>query len=449
MAALVPTTPLQGSIDHSQFFILEDADILKLIRDAFGPEFARLKNAPPASEPSAAGSRATNNPSKSCQSPSRFLFGADYDELNRTLVSILALKWIMTDDYDSFTSSQAPRDKLRRESFAELRELFSNGLKSAADIFALLVATVVNDLGKDPSLEDDVAQITGRYLLGCNHDMVIYEAAKANMVPSLRLLDEIERKDVILGLHVGATLNIAQLAQAENVPGSLASLLIMKGNKHAFDLKILEQILDVAGAAGHVDTSGAKPMNEPVFQAFLSTRKALIDVVTGDCSLRAAYDKVLLDRQSFLQREGFRPLSIEIPQERALLRLLTMGRTSDITQAELFTDAFYALPEIVRQQLINGLNVNGYDDGKAVVPYYMPALFSEVLQDNVNDSMSAKNALIALMSFLARVVGDTKSNPGQPGRVVERNVIFARDVIRSEAFRADPHILDNVAIPMD
>jgi hypothetical protein len=279
--------------------------------------------------------------------------------------------------------------------------------------------------------------------------MVIYEAAKANMVPSLRLLDEIERRDVILGLHVGATLNIAQLAQAENVPGSLASLLMMKGNKHAFDLKIMEQILDVAGAAGHVDPSGAKPMNEPVFQTFISTRNALIDVVTGDCSLRAAYDKVLLERESFLEREGLRPLSIEIPQERALLRLLTMGRTSDIPQAELFTDAFYALPQIIRQRLIDGLNVNGYDDGKAVVPYYMPALFSEVLQDNVNDSTAARNALIALMSFLARVVRDTKSNPGQPGRVIERNVIFARDVIRSEAFKADPHILDNVAIPID
>ncbi|KAI9857287.1 MAG: hypothetical protein M1813_008325 [Trichoglossum hirsutum] len=442
-----PDSSLEESIARGEFFNLNDVDALRLILGAFPTELERLKNASPASEPGITTSPVSNDGFKLTPSPSQLLFGADYDEVNRTLVGMLALRWVMSDDYDAFTGCQNPSSKLHPESFTELRDLFLQNLQTPADILSLLVATVVNDLGKDPSLAKDFASTTGQSLRGLNHDMVVYEAARAGMVPCIRQLDALHMGEVMLGLQCGSELNAAQLAQAENVPGSLGGLLIMKGHEHAFALKFMELLLDVAGAAGHVDSRCAKQMIEPVFQAFNTTREALLDVIAGQSSLRQGYDKVLIKRGLMLQEKGFRPLAINKPDERALLRLLTMGRTADKAQAEWFASAFDTLPGPTQKQLVNGLSVDGFEDGKAILPYYMPAMISEGLK-NARDSPDAKTeALASLMRFLARVLEGTQPEPGKPGVVVERDLLFARDTISSAAFLENPRVLDGLEIP--
>jgi len=164
--------------------------------------------------------------------------------------------------------------------------------------------------------------------------------------------------------------------------------------------------------------------------------------------LREGYDKVLEGRGNMLQQKGFRGLSVKIPEERALLRLLTMGRTADKEQAELFYKTFYSLPQSTRQELVDGLNVDGYNDGKAILPYYMPAMLSEGLENTKMPSESLKQeALSSLMRFLARVLEGTKPDPGADGVVIERNLMYARDTIASEQFREDPSVLDTIPIP--
>lgn len=438
----------QDSIYRGEFIALNDAGALRLIYDAFLPELERLKRASSASEsetpPIAHGEEGHQRP----PSPSRLLFDAEYDEVNRTLTSVLALKWIITDDYDSFTRHQTPLTKLHPESFARLRELFHKNLRGPTDIASLLVAMIISDLGKDPSLAEDVATVTGQSLRGLNHDVVVDEAAKADLLPCIRMLDTSQRTEVMLGLECSSQLNIAQLAQAENVPGCLAVLRIFKRHRHAFALKFMEQLLDVAGAAGHLDAQCAKSMTEPVFQTLMTTHEVLLDVIEEGCSLRAGYDRVLIKRGLMLEEQGFRSLSVHIPSERALLRLLTLGRTADKKQAEWFAEAFESLPESIRASLVDGLSVDGDKDGDAIIPYYMPALISEGLRNTLNSTASARtDALSSLMRFLARVLEGTKPRPGRPGVIIERNLMFARDTIRSEDFKINPSVLDNLLIP--
>lgn len=450
MKKMIINYSLQESIYQGKFVALNDADALRLIYDAFLPELERLKCAASASESETTTLSDGEEVHHRQPSPSRLLFDAEYDEVNRTLTSVLALKWIMTDDYNSFTRCQTSLTKLHLRSFAKLQELFHENLRGPADIVSLLVAMIVNDLGKDPNLAEDVAAVTGQSLQGLNHDVVLYEAVKADLLPCIRMLDTSQRSEVMLGLECGSQFNAAQLAQAENVPGSLGGLRIMKGHKHAFALKFMEQLLDVAGAAGHIDARCAQQMTEPVFQTFMTTYEVLLDVIEEESSLRAGYDRVLIKRGLMLQEQGFRSLSVHIPYERALLRLLTLGRTTDKEQAELFADAFDSLPDSVRRVLIDGLSVDGDKDGDAIIPYYMPALISEGLKNTLNSTRSAKrDVLSSLMRFLARALEGTKPAPGRPGVIIERNLIFARDTIRSEVFRDNPGVLDNLSIPME
>lgn len=450
MAPEEPHLALKESIRQGRFVGLEDKNALHLLHGAFGPELERLRHATAASEPGSPGCSPVEREGEDDRdrtSPSRRLLGADYDEVNRTLTGMLALKWILSADYDAFSRCQTPSSRLRQESFATLKRYFHDVLLTPEDVYAVLVAVVVNDLGKDPGLAQEITARVGKKL---NHDTVVYEAAKADMIPCMRQLDPGTRDTIMLGLQMGSQLNAAQLAQAENVPGNLEGLLKMGGHRHAFSLKFLELLLDVAGAAGHADGSCAKMLTEPVFQTFMAARDALVEIMAGQSTLRAGYDRVLLKRDSMLRETGFRALSISQPEERALLRLLTMGRTVDKAQAELFAGAFYALAQSTREQLVDGLSVDGYQDGTAILPYYMPAIMSEGIKNMRGMEASAQqDGLGSLMRFLARVVRGTKPAPGQPGVVKERNLLFARDTIRSEAFRKNPGVLDDLQFPSE
>jgi len=239
----------------------------------------------------------------------------------------------------------------------------------------------------------------------------------------------------------------------------------MSGHEHAYALKFMEQILDVAGASGHVDHTCAKKLIEPVFQSFKTVYEVSVDIIKRKSTLREGYDKVLTKRGDMLSRSGFRRLTVHDPEQRALLRLLTMGRTADKEQAELFDAAFNGLDEHKKKMLVDGLNIDGIVGETAVLPYYMPAMISEALENTRDVPQKDKErALTSLMRYLARVLQHKNSadeigggfemfqqiqgqQMGLPGIVIERNVREARDTISSDEFRKNPDTLDDLPIP--
>lgn len=449
---------LQETIRLDKFFSLDEATILLQIADAFEPELERLKSA--RAVEGTQQQRSAANGLHNNSSPSQILFGVNYDEVNRTLVGILALRWIHNRDYDRFTRGQFSDYRLTEESFDWLCELFATNLHDSDDLFALVLSMIINDLGKDPNLEEDYYHEARRRLPEQNHDSLLLEAARMGMVPCLDYLTPEKRTEVMLGLELGSELNAGQLAQAESVPVNLEGLLTMRGHEHAFELKFMEQILDVAGAQGHLDSSGARNLTEPVFQAFKVVHEVSLDIIAGKSNPRQGYDKVLTKRGNMLSIKGFRRLSVSDREERALLRLLTMGRTVDIEQAELFSKAFHALDQRNKDQLVTGLNVDGNVNETAVLPYYMPAIISTTLENTKDsDEDSKQRALTSLMRYLAKVLGspgndlagllpeDTVYSGEVPGIIIERNMSKAQDVINSAEFKDNPDLLDGLAIP--
>ena len=429
-------------LDRDGFFNRSDNELIDLFGKAFDPELRRLKNASPTAESSPVDETAGKE-TDDYVSPSHRLYKKDYVEINRTLNGMLALKWLMTEDYEAFTCQQPCAIKLKPQSFQELRALFKDGLKDPETLYALLVATVVNDLGKDPNLSKEITAEGHGDLLHQNHDMVVYVAAEANMIDLLSDFDIEMRSDLMLGLKFGSSLNGAQLAQAENVPGSLEGARAMKNHERAFTIKYMELLLDVAGADGHVEARGAKAMNEPVFQAFKATRQVLLDIASGECDLRTGYDQVLSQRQEMLAKVGFRQLSVTIESERALLRMLAMSRAATKEEAERVYQAFQKLSPNNFNDLVNGLAVDGWNDGVAVLPYYIPAIFAESIRTTNGMSEEIQvAALSSVMRLLSRVYHGTKPKPGQPGRVVECDLSYLQDIVKGVQFRNDPTILD-------
>lgn len=460
---------LWSSIVSGSFWYIPEDELVRQIYAAFRTETNRLKSAYAIERNTPPPISINDDPLP--RTPSEILFDEDFDEVNRTYVGILALRWVWTNNYERFTKGQVEEVKLTRKSFKWLRTYFQENLKTPMDILSIVLAMVVNDLGKDPSLVDDHFSQTQTDLAGSNHDLILLEAARAGMIPSLDYLDESHRQDVMLGLELGSELNAGQLAQAENVPVNLEGLLAMQGNERAFNLKFIEQILDVAGAAGHVFSDGIKNLIEPVFQAFKTVHEVSLCIIRRECSLRQGYDQVLSKRAALLQEEGFRRLNVEIPEQRAFLRLLTMGRAATLEQAQLFDAAFDDLDLLHKQLLVEGLNIDAINDNEtAVIPYYMPAMIAETIR-NTRDSGKEQEALTSLMRYLSRVLKWTDEDPTllsplrenttiswpppprlqlqipKEGRVFERNMSRARETISSPQFKEDPRVLDMLPPP--
>ena len=437
---------LRAAVSQGQFPELSDTKAVHMFGSAFKSELERLENAQLTVE---SGTAKPAGSLENGETPSRYLFREDFAEVNRTVVNMLALKWILAGDYDSFTACQREEGKLSRESFRRLCDFFGG----YGDIYALLVAVVVDDLGKDPQLARDVVERShghdsARNAKMVNHSDFVYQAAKTDLIPALKRVSDSGRKAIISSMEIEGQLSIAQLVQGENVPASLSILKNIQDDGSGFRMRAMVTILDVAGAAAHSDARGCLVMTENIFQGYMTTIETLQKFIQGEIpSERACYDQVLTDRAKSLHLKGCELLSTDNAEQRALLRIFCMGRVDSKQLADAFTKSFTALPATEKKNLVQGLNVDGLNDGTAILPYYAPGLTAEVLRGvRGKEEPLLVEALSAFLRFLAKVMEERKAVSNTSG-VIERDLWFAQDVIKSSSFKDDPHVLDNVQLP--
>lgn len=347
MSALHSTTAFCPINLKSFFTISDDEEILRLVQERFPQELNRLKRAYSIANPDAI--------PPSTASPSQILFGSQFDEVNRTLVGVIALRWIYNGRYDVFRRTQPDSVALTRESFDRMRDMFKAGLNSDDDLIALLTSIVVNDLGKDPQLAADYRAKTGEDISAQNHDLILLKAVEAGLVPSLDCLPAGDRADILRGMKLGAEFNFGQLAQAENIPVCLTALLELRGHSRAFELRFMEQILDIAGANGHEDWTCSRKFIQSTFHSYWNVYDAAQAVISGGMDLRDAYNLILARRGQMLHEKGFRQLDVANADDRALLRLFCMGWVADLSTAQLYYSVWADLEAETKVSLIANL----------------------------------------------------------------------------------------------
>ncbi|KAI0454686.1 hypothetical protein F5B21DRAFT_514574 [Xylaria acuta] len=429
-------------IDRISFFaISDDEKILHIVQQRFPQELERLKRAYSIANPNAT--------PPSTASPSQVLFGGQFNEVNRTLVGVLALRWIYNDQYHVFRGTQPDSVALTRESFNWIRHVFKAGLNSDDDLIALLTSIVVNDLGKDPQLAADYRAKTGEDISAQNHDLILLKAVEAGLVPSLDCLPAEDKADILRGMKLGAEFNFGQLAQAENIPVCLTALLELRGHSRAFELRFMEQLLDIAGAGGHEDWTCAKKLLESIFDSYRDVYDAARAVISGGMGLRDAYNLILARRGQMLREKGFRQLKIDNADNRALMRLLCMGGVADLSAAQLYDSVWADLEAETKASLIADLNVDGSVDQLVVLPTYAPALLTKGVDVSGQGSTDEKQKrLRSLLRYLGRVLKPTDTHLDGSVVVIERNLLaVVQDIVGSKDFRANPAILEAKEVP--
>ncbi|CAA9956415.1 hypothetical protein PTMSG1_00023 [Pyrenophora teres f. maculata] len=422
------------------FFRWSDKQLTVYLHKEYSNELVRLTRAYSIRSPE------DGNPNAP-ESPSYIALESNYDEVNRTLVSVFALRWLYNNDYETFVRNQPEAVKLSRDSFEWLRNIVTQGIQTPQDLFALVMSVIVNDLGKDPELASECHKRTGKDVSHLNHDMILLLAVKEGLVPCLDQLSPAHKADIVRGMELGAEYNFGQLAQAEAPPTCLEKLRTMSNHERAFDVRFQEQLLDIAGAAGHMDWTCAKKMIEPICIAYRDVHDASKRVITNEYNLPQAYDLILEKRARRLFKLKFRMLAITDQQDRALARLLCMGGVADLETAQLYEAAWDELEEPVRALLVSSLNAIGSIAEPAMQPTYMPALLTRGLAAVASqDSNKQREVLHIMFQYLARVMempGGTLSVS-----IWERNLLsIVKSVPSDPNFIARPGILLEAEIP--
>ncbi|PNS20934.1 hypothetical protein CAC42_2865 [Sphaceloma murrayae] len=443
------TETIEERMRNGTFWSLPRDAFLKVIHAGFSNELDRLRRAPSATERT----RTPDGIATGVSSPSQVLFGKDHDEVNRTLCSILATKWIWEKDYKAFTLNQDSGTRLSIALFQALADFMRGTASTVPKQLLVVVLLMIHDLGKDSSLANEITTNMGGNTGAENHDEVIFEAVRRGLIPCVSMLKAFprEQRGLLLCLQASARLNIGQLIQAENVPGSLKPVAQLFGGADLvfFDIKFIEFAMDLAGVRGHVSHDGAQILTQPNVSTLIHTHAILKNVARGKIQLTTAYDAVLHRRAEDLLRAGFKWTVNDDQVRRALLRIFMMSRTTGKTQANLLVKAGNALPRPLGEELVLALNVTGCDeDGKAIIPYYMPALFSCAFALFKGDTTENHRVavLASLLRFLARALQGTRPHKAA-SEVIEVNLLFAKSTILSEAFHQDPSVLDKLDFP--
>ncbi|KAL2674361.1 hypothetical protein Neosp_012812 [[Neocosmospora] mangrovei] len=441
-------------ISAETFFSISDTEVIELIGEGFSGELARLARAYSIRD------QAFTVPTT--PSPSRILYQAEYDEVNRTIVAVLALRWVYNNDYASFVGAQPEATRLTRSSFDWLRGRLADALSEPTDLHTLITLVLINDLGKDAQLTIDYMGRRGEDISALNHDTILLRAAEAGMVPCLGKISSRQLKQIMCSLETGSEFNFGQFAQAENAPACIKRLQQADADQHVFDLHFAEQLLDISGAAGHMDWTCAKKLIEPILDAYRNVYDVALQVLAGQLKPQAAQDVILVRRARILQAKGFRQLSTENPKERALMRLLCLGGVVDLETAELYGQVWDDLVSHDKiggtASLIHTLNLSGSEVEPAVQPIYMPALLAQALSGEgpgggrPKTRVERRMALESALRYLDRVmtVEPRGWKGGHSGRatVVERNVVdVIKGVVQGRQFRDDPSVLDAVDVP--
>ncbi|KAJ5329939.1 hypothetical protein N7452_010329 [Penicillium brevicompactum] len=412
-------------------FARSNEELLHLVHKEFPQEIDRLRRAYSIRE-------GPWDP-PSTPSPSYILYKKDFDEVNRTLVGVLALRWIHTDQYETFVASQPGETQLTRASFDWIREYYAQVITNGRSLAALITSIILNDLGKDPQLASDCCAQTGVDISCLNHNAILFEACKAGLLTKLDELPDQDRDDIIRGIELSAIFNFGQLAQAENVPACSTGLLRMEGHGRSFRLRFMEQLINIAGGAGHMDWTCAKKLIDPIFDSHRNVYDACEGIIAGDLTVRSGYDLVLIRRAELLRDNNVRVYHVEDKlEDRALIRLLCMGNVTTAEKAFLYEGAWCALEDPIRETLVKSLNLDGQRSEPAVQPTYIPALL---------DLIKDENALICTLRYLAQVL--SARDVGDPlAVVIERSVYTVlKEVIGSRQFQDDPSILEMVDVP--
>ncbi len=337
-------------------------------------------------------------------------------ELNRTLVGVLALRWLYYDDHEAFTECQSGRHKLTRPTFNKLRDYTRSVIGDVttetgrARYQAMETLVVINDLGKIQKIVDEVQRRSGTTDVDHDHVLLMVLERYPELSQSFQRLPQHLQELIVRGLRTD--FNVAQFLQTESVAGNLRGLEGV--DQDTIDFWMLHALADIAGAAGANVQNGSATIDELTAQNFLLAADCVRDIGPNN-TIDDVYNAYLRGRARRYR------LNIDDPEDGpvqwAHARLCCMLRVPDFTESEGWARERIQVAHvgralsrrlndheslIHRKILIKELKETGTGDSHAILLYYTPALLQKIVQACVRAGAQPQDAIETALTILAK-----------------------------------------------
>ena len=307
------------------------------------------------------------------------LFGRQFSEFDRTLMTLHCLKLILdgsSQAYATFTAGQPQDARLTQESFRELHHqgqalLHSEwgGLSARQIAQTMTTALVLGDMGKSAQARKAFKP----YGAGApDHDDFYGEALpvlekRPWLCPSFAALPPAGRK---LLAKVG---NLAHFGHITHLEGDCGMFTRLKesglpgSDPTALAFELFVHTCDVAGALGHLNRESSLAYLETTHRAMRAMTDAVRTLANPGATERDAYDSYLKIRAGWLGQD---PAQAE---GRVLARLGAMLRLSTPEEGTILIHAMRGLDSPMRTRINEQLDVQRMTRS-CRTPTYMPAV---------------------------------------------------------------------------
>eukprot|EP00397_Hematodinium_sp_SG-2012_P000013 GEMP01000013.1.p1 GENE.GEMP01000013.1~~GEMP01000013.1.p1 ORF type:complete len:4104 (+),score=709.09 GEMP01000013.1:293-12604(+) len=304
-------------------------------------------------------------------------------EYRRTLVAMLSVYWICSDQRDRFIRSQGS-SPITISSWAAIQKWCRETVKLATPsaVNAMLSFMAIHDLGKLSDFRGDLAP--GIH----DHDVAISRIVDEfpEVLPSYMSLDS--KHQELVAAAVKVKFNFGQFLQAENLPANLLSMKELLGEQGpgALAFYLFHIFADICGIMGAQTQEGSKFMTETMYHNFRLGADVLQQLSLS--SPNEVYDAFLRKRA---ERQG---LELNNAVDRAIARLACCCRCFNEEGGALVKEEFLQLPTEERERLTAYLNVDGIEERPGFLLYYAPAFLENAMK---NEEVGLRRALLLML----------------------------------------------------
>lgn len=289
---------------------------------------------------------------------SKQLFGKQYIEFDRTLMGMRSLDLFLKGDFDAYQEFTGfGKNNLSEQSFQKIHTLFINllnsklGRCSSEEILeAIKVEQILSDIGKSTKAKSTF-EVQG--IIAEDHDdfyahLIQFLNKNPKFSPSFNKLTP-KARDLIL--KTVSVAHYGHITHTEGRPEMFASIKEFldnhpKDGKYYIIFNFIGHIFDVAGAAGHVNTSYSVVYNENTHKALMATLDSCLFLQDLNKNINDAYDYYLKTRSKLLN------LNHNDIEGMVLTRLSCMLRLFVPEEAQKLKNAFAQIPENRRYKIL-------------------------------------------------------------------------------------------------
>ncbi len=311
-----------------------------------------------------------NNPKNSY---SYKLFGTNFPEFDRTIMSLNCLNLFLDgkyEDYLEFVYLQPAEDRLEWKSFLSIQRNIQSVLDHLSDRErkearkVLEIALILSDVVKTKVVED-LAKQKGIPLGDFDLTYRTILASAPEIFPSYQKLSSYGQEMLYKLSFQRCFGYIAHLEGGAELFSVLKKADLIFRDPDSFELSLFVYQCDVGGALGHVDVHSSIAYNERSHE--------IIQAVRSSCLLLKTQDENVAFESYLSKRADWLGLDITSPLNRVLARIGAMLRLTKLEEGKMLKESFLKLSPEDLSLIVDAFNIPK-GDTRNKVSMYIPAV---------------------------------------------------------------------------